>query len=138
MGEKNSWDLWVEEALNNLESKKMFLPLKPVKLSSSGHQYEDNDEAQTKFDQNEYETFNGIQPWDRLAVQISIPESLFQQLKNGVDFTTKNERDEHEKLSSKEQQQFKKLILFAGNDFLGLNRHPTIAKATAKALLFTF
>ncbi|KAK8675405.1 hypothetical protein V6N13_033472 [Hibiscus sabdariffa] len=136
IGEKNSWDLWVEEALKNLESKKMFLPLKPVKLTSSGHQYEDKDEAQTKFDQNEYETFNGIQPWDRLAVQISIPESLFQQLKNEIDFTTKNERDEHEKLSSKEQQQeFKKLTLFAGNDFLGLNRHPTIAKAIAKAAM---
>ncbi|KAK8559225.1 hypothetical protein V6N13_098813 [Hibiscus sabdariffa] len=25
--------------------------------------------------------------------------------------------------------------LFAGNDFLGLNRHPTIAKATVKVLL---
>ncbi|KAE8715971.1 hypothetical protein F3Y22_tig00110156pilonHSYRG00081 [Hibiscus syriacus] len=31
------------------------------------------------------------------------------------------------------ETEYKKLILFAGNDFLGLSRHPTIAKATAKA-----
>ncbi|KAK8494143.1 hypothetical protein V6N12_032977 [Hibiscus sabdariffa] len=134
MGKNSSWDLWVEESLKTLESKNIYMPLKPMNLSVSGQQYEDKYEAPTKFQEDEYQTFDGIQPWDRLAVQISMPQSFIQQLLSAVDFTTKNERDELEKLSSKEQQ-FKKLTLFAGNDFLGLSRHPTIAKATAKAAM---
>jgi 7-keto-8-aminopelargonate synthetase-like enzyme len=30
---------------------------------------------------------------------------------------------------------FKKLLLFSGNDYLGLSSHPTIARAVAKVLL---
>ena len=53
----------------------------------------------------------------------------------GGELISKNEREDHEKISSNQEQQFKKLTLFAGNDFLGLSRHPTIAKATAKVLI---
>jgi 8-amino-7-oxononanoate synthase len=31
---------------------------------------------------------------------------------------------------------FKKLLLFSGNDYLGLSSHPTIARAVAKVLFF--
>lgn len=31
---------------------------------------------------------------------------------------------------------FKKLLLFSGNDYLGLSSHPTIARAAANVLLF--
>lgn len=36
----------------------------------------------------------------------------------------------HEKAGS--NQHFKKLILFSGNDYLGLSMHPTIGKAASK------
>lgn len=32
-------------------------------------------------------------------------------------------------------EKFKKLILFSGNDYLGLSSHPTIGKAVAKVCL---
>ena len=32
-------------------------------------------------------------------------------------------------------EKFKKLILFSGNDYLGLSSHPTIGKAAAKVCL---
>lgn len=32
-------------------------------------------------------------------------------------------------------QKFKKLLLFSGNDYLGLSSHPTIGKAAAKVCL---
>ncbi|WRX19495.1 Aminotransferase [Theobroma cacao] len=121
---KSSWDLWIEEALAKLESRKMFMPLRPMHLPTLKQQQQ---EAQT----DEYETFHGIQPWYRLSIQISLPDSFFQRLLDGTELNCKNGRDDG-KLSPNQQQQWKKLILFAGNDFLGLCRHPSIAKATAK------
>ena len=35
-------------------------------------------------------------------------------------------------------QPFKKLLLFSGNDYLGLSSHPTIGKAAAKVCLMIF
>ena len=39
--------------------------------------------------------------------------------------------------SKRYHQQVKKLILFSGNDYLGLSSHPTIRKAAAKVCLVT-
>ena len=86
MGKKSSWDLWIEEALPKLESRKMFTPIRPMNLSILGQE----DEAQTKFDEDQYETFQGIQPWDRLSVQISLPQPFFQRLMDGITFSFTN------------------------------------------------
>ncbi|OMO98180.1 Aminotransferase, class I/classII [Corchorus olitorius] len=133
---KRSWDLWIEEALPKVESLNMFIALRPMRLPTAKQQGQEVEEEATSQaivpNEEEYETFQGVQPWDRLSVQISIPESFFQRLLNGEEFTTKYERDDNYKVSSS-QQQYKKLVLFAGNDFLALGRHPAIAKATIKA-----
>ena len=86
MGKKSSWDLWIEEAISKLESRKMFTPIRPMNLAILGQE----DEAQTKFDEDEYETFQGIQPWDRLSVQISLPQPFFQRLMDGITFSFTN------------------------------------------------
>lgn len=36
------------------------------------------------------------------------------------------------------QEKFKKLILFSGNDYLGLSSHPTIGKAASKVCFMNF
>ncbi|XVF08487.1 hypothetical protein REPUB_Repub07fG0007300 [Reevesia pubescens] len=130
---KRSWDLWMEEVLPKLDSTKTFMPLRPMRLPTLGEE----EAAQTKadvVDDDEFETFQGFQPWDRLSVLISIPETFFQRLLEGQELISKYELEDAE-LSSNQEQRFKKLLLFAGNDFLGLSRHPAIAKATAKAVM---
>ncbi|XP_039001344.1 8-amino-7-oxononanoate synthase-like [Hibiscus syriacus] len=122
--------MYIEEALPKLESRNMFTPLRPMNIPIAGEEG-----AQTKFDEDEYQTYDGIQPWDRLAAQIELPQSFFQRLLNGVELVSKYEVEENDIISSNQETEYKKLILFAGNDFLGLSRHPTIAKATAKAAM---
>ncbi|KAE8715974.1 5-aminolevulinate synthase [Hibiscus syriacus] len=63
---KSSWDKYIE-ALPKLESRNMFTPLRPMNIPIAG---EGEGEVQTKFDEDEYETYDEIQPWDRLASQI--------------------------------------------------------------------
>ena len=54
-------------------------------------------------------------------------------LRAGGELTCKNEIEDTK--INPTQRRFKKLLLFASNDFLGLNRHPAIAKAIAKVFL---
>ncbi|KAL4280133.1 hypothetical protein GQ457_03G015990 [Hibiscus cannabinus] len=128
--QRSSWDLWIEEAVAKLESIRLFTPLRPMRVPTLKHQ--DDEEAQPKFDDDQYQTFHGIQPWDRLSVQVSIPHAFYQRLLQGDEIYSKKELEDAE---VNQQQRFKKLLLFAGNDFLGLSRHPAVAKATAKAVL---
>ncbi|KAK8690577.1 hypothetical protein V6N13_074109 [Hibiscus sabdariffa] len=128
--QRSSWDLWIEEAVAKLESIRLFTPLRPMRVPTLKHQ--DDEEAQPKFDDDQYQTFHGIQPWDRLSVQVSIPHAFYQRLLQGDEIYSKKELEDAE---VSQQQRFKKLLLFAGNDFLGLSRHPAVAKATAKAVL---
>ncbi|KAE8715972.1 hypothetical protein F3Y22_tig00110156pilonHSYRG00083 [Hibiscus syriacus] len=130
---KSSWNMYIEEALPKLESRNMFTPLRPMNIPIAGEGAGEGEGAQTKFDEDEYQTYDEIQPWDRLAAQIELPHSFFQRLLNGVELVSKYELQENERICSNQETEYKKLILFAGNDFLGLSRHPTIAKATAKA-----
>ncbi|KAE8715969.1 quinone oxidoreductase 1 [Hibiscus syriacus] len=62
-------------------------------------------------------------------------EEALPKLESRVELVSKYELQENERISSNQETEYKKLILFAGNDFLGLSRHPTIAKATAKAAM---
>ncbi|XVE50595.1 hypothetical protein DITRI_Ditri01bG0175700 [Diplodiscus trichospermus] len=112
----------------------MFMPLRPMHLPNLGEEEEETEaNHQIKPDKDEHETFRVIQPWDRVSVQISVSETFFQRLLDGGELICKNEIGDTK--VSQNQKKFKKLVTFASNDFLGLSRHPTIAKATAKACL---
>ncbi|KAM3682616.1 hypothetical protein ACJW31_12G085800 [Castanea mollissima] len=74
--------------------------------------------------------FDEMQQWERSSVEVHIAEETFQSWVREIS-TTGEEVTAHEEESH--PQQFKKLILFSGNDYLGLSSHPTIKRAAAKA-----
>ncbi|XVF49395.1 hypothetical protein PTKIN_Ptkin04bG0008300 [Pterospermum kingtungense] len=129
MAESSLWDKWVEEALSKLESLKLLRSLRPLYLSNNvgtvGISSED-----------EYEVFDEMQQWDRSSVLVSISESTYRkwllEIPSSGDEIVPTEGLAADKFGNC-QQQLKRLILFSGNDYLGLSSHPAVRKAAAKA-----
>ncbi|OMO94878.1 Aminotransferase, class I/classII [Corchorus capsularis] len=124
--EKRPWDFWLEEALAKLESLNLLRPIRPIHLSTPQNPVPDTDDE-------EYEVFHQLQPWNRRSVEVSISDSFFQRWVQGGDEVVWRDDVPIDTQDNSNQQQLKKLLHFAGNDFLGLSSHPTIAKAVAKA-----
>ncbi|KAJ8772321.1 hypothetical protein K2173_027498 [Erythroxylum novogranatense] len=123
--EKSSWDQWVEEALARLDSLRVLRSLRPIYVS--------NDPHQSKFQtlEGDYEVFDEMQPWDRSSVEISISEETYRKWL--LDIHSCGDDDGYSNGLIPQVGQFKKLLLFSGNDYLGLESHPAIRQAAAKA-----
>ncbi|CAH2074149.1 unnamed protein product [Thlaspi arvense] len=125
----NSWDKCVEEAVNVLESRQLLRSLRPISMSKQ------NDEEIVKSRGNEgdeYEVFDGLCQWDRTSVEVSVSIPTFQKWlhdepSNGEEIFS------GDALGESREERFKKLLLFSGNDYLGLSSHPTISNAAANA-----
>lgn len=76
--EESSWDYWVDQALERLHSMKVLRSLRPISLSPK----EPN--TNTAADSEEFETFDGLQPWDRTSVEVEITESTFLKWVNEI------------------------------------------------------
>ncbi|KAG9452945.1 hypothetical protein H6P81_005849 [Aristolochia fimbriata] len=123
-----SWDVWVDQALERLDSLKVLRSLRPISLPVGTM----DDAPDTK----NFQTFEGLQPWDRSSVEVEIEESTFQkwmdEIPSSGDDSKCNRVDVDEILNSYPRK-MRKLLLFSGNDYLGLSSHQTVRRAIIKA-----
>ncbi|KAK6936284.1 Aminotransferase, class I/classII [Dillenia turbinata] len=127
--EMNSWDHWVEQALSKLEALQLLRSLRPIHLSQSNSEPE-------PINTDDLEVFDEMCHWDRASVEVRISEATFQKwvkdIPSSGDEYIHGYKETHDKVGASPQQ-FQKLLLFSGNDYLGLSSHPTISKAAVKA-----
>ncbi|XP_009609590.1 8-amino-7-oxononanoate synthase [Nicotiana tomentosiformis] len=125
----NSWDEWVELALQKLESRKLLRSLRPIHLSKDSNMLSPSNA-------DDFEFFDELRQWDRGTVEVQISETTYhkwlQDIPSSGDELGCNGVADTEVGAS--AGTFKKLILFSGNDYLGLSSHPTIIKAATQAV----
>nr|XP_016448662.1 PREDICTED: 8-amino-7-oxononanoate synthase-like [Nicotiana tabacum] len=125
----NSWDEWVELALQKLESRKLRRSLRPIHLSKDSNMLSPSNA-------DDFGIFDELRQWDRGTVEVQISETTYhkwlQDIPSSGDELGCNGVADTEVGAS--AGTFKKLILFSGNDYLGLSSHPTIIKAATQAV----
>ncbi|KAG5558338.1 hypothetical protein RHGRI_008310 [Rhododendron griersonianum] len=135
--EMRLWDHRVEEALSKLESLKLIKSLKPIHLPSDERRRFVEMEQEFGLISYEFEVFDGLQEqWERASVEVEMAEGTFQRWvpSSGDDVACGNLEVGNE-AGACSHQKFRKLLLFSGNDYLGLSTNPMISKAAAKAAL---
>ncbi|XP_062098309.1 8-amino-7-oxononanoate synthase-like isoform X3 [Humulus lupulus] len=133
------WDYWIEEALSKLDSLQLPRSLRPIYLRNEP-EHPINTASSKSSIQDEFQVFDELHTWDRSSVEIEISDATFQNWVHHISSFNSVPRDEADDSrdvlanpkTGERPQSFKKLLLlFSGNDYLGLSSHPTIGKAAA-------
>ncbi|KAL0400952.1 UNVERIFIED_CONTAM: 8-amino-7-oxononanoate synthase [Sesamum latifolium] len=105
------WENWVEEALSKLESLKVLRSLRPIHLPNGVARRPTFVENWSSNPNQEFQVFDG--PWDD-------NDAIYENVRDddGVELT---------------DGKLRKLIVFSGNDYMGLSSHPMIRSAASKA-----
>ncbi|XP_074285568.1 8-amino-7-oxononanoate synthase isoform X2 [Silene latifolia] len=122
-----NWDECVEASLTKLDSLKLLRSLRPINATNSS-EFPTFDHA--------YQSFDGLRQWDRTSVQVQISGSTFRDWLNDIPSCGSSEDPgniEVNQVGNSCHSGGRTLLLFSGNDYLGLSAHPTIRMAAAKA-----
>ncbi|GFQ05066.1 8-amino-7-oxononanoate synthase [Phtheirospermum japonicum] len=117
------WDTCLEEALSKLESLKVLRSLRPIQLPTIS-QSNPNQQLQA---------FDGPHEWDRASVEVNISESTFRKWLHDVPSSGDDNDGIYENKIADDKAEptdgkLMKLIVFSGNDYLGLSSHPMAAQ----------
>ncbi|KAL3524143.1 hypothetical protein ACH5RR_016977 [Cinchona calisaya] len=127
------WDFWVEEALSKLQSLKLLRSLRPIHLIPFPSQQSNQTHKPQDLD---LQFYDGLRQWDRASVEVQISEPTFQkwlqEIPSSGDDSVMGE-SEADNVAGACGGKFKKLLIFSGNDYLGLSSHPAVIKAAVKA-----
>lgn len=117
----NPWAVWLDNALESLDTAMLQRSLRPLVLH--GDNDDDDDDAAAS---PPLPTFEGLGPWDRVGVAVEVSQPT-------VDAWLRAANSTGEEIQRTSEQESHQLLLFSGNDYLGLSVHPAVRQAAAQA-----
>ncbi|CAA0834552.1 biotin F [Striga hermonthica] len=132
------WDKWLEEALSKLESLKVLRSLRPIQLPGRVAIQSTSGDSSRAYPHGQLPIFDGPTKGDRASVEVNISESTFRKWLHDVPSSGDDNDIIYQNLVAEDKAEstggnLRKLIVFSGNDYLGLSSHPMVSYAASKA-----